>query len=142
MTVLSRYLGCSTLILALIAGSGMDCNKAWAEDQRQPSSTVAKLQTHRIPDGFPEDVLAQFGSVVPTEKMMYFPERRQLVVYGKPELHLQVMKRIVAVPLQQRAPMVAAAEPRGHVRPLPLPRRPVKIVHLKELDLLLIRFGR
>ncbi|MCS7471414.1 hypothetical protein NZK35_32610 [Stieleria sp. ICT_E10.1] len=139
---MSRSLACSTLLLALIAGSGMDCNNAWAEDPSPPSSVAAKLQTHGIPDGFPEDVLAQFASVIPAEKMMYFPERRQLVVYGKPELQLEVMKRIVAVPLQQRPPSVAATELPGQIRALSLPRRPVKIVHLKELDLVLIRFGR
>ncbi len=138
----SRSIGYSTLLLALIAGSGIESRNAWGQDLAESSLTVAKLQTHTIPDGFPADVLAQFASVVPAEKMIYFPERRQLVVYGKPELQLEVMKRMVAVPRQQPPPTTAAVEPRGQVRALSLPRRPVTIVHLKDLDLLLIRFGR
>ncbi|QDV86628.1 hypothetical protein [Planctomycetes bacterium TBK1r] len=134
----SRYLCCSALLLALIVGSG----NTSAQERSESTSTVAKLQTHAIPDGFPPDVLAQFASVVPVERMIYFAERRQLVVYGKPELQLEVMKRIVAVPREQRPPTTAAVEPPGQVKALSLPRRPVTIVHLKDLDLLLIRFGR
>lgn len=125
----------------------------------------AKLQSHRMAAGLSANIVERFSGIVPRGRMMYLPQSGQLVVYAKPELQQRIADRIrsdrsveitsgLPGPRETDGEQVAADKEQvaaheggtpekdelhqSGIRSLPLPRRPVQIVHLKELDLLII----
>ena len=165
-------LGVFALSLVLTAVSRADAvSQADAGDDitsapEKASAERARLRVHEIPRKISYPVLDRFSLIVPCEQMMYFAKTRKLVVYAFPKIHNLLAERIAQDKnrsLQEDSSSKQAApeskkdgkrtnpssekgqkgnNSRSEIKTLAMPRGPVEIVHLKGLDLLLIRVGR
>jgi hypothetical protein len=158
-------LGVFALSLVLTAVSQADAGVEITSAPEKASAERATLRVHEIPREMSYPVLDRFSLVVPCEQMMYFAKTRKLVVYASPKIHNLVAERIEQdkdrslredSSSKQAAPGLnkdgkrtkPSAEKgqkgntsRSEIKTLAMPRGPVEIVHLKGLDLLLIRVG-
>ncbi|MCA9139148.1 MAG: hypothetical protein KDB00_20385 [Planctomycetales bacterium] len=134
-----------------------------AQDYAERPHPGKTLQSHIMASGLSATVVQRFSSIVPQQRMMYLARTGQLLVYAEPELQRAIADRIRLDPVVRVAadrpseitgrmkiedkdraltldPRNAdrASEHQTSIRSLPLPDRPVQIIHLKELDLLII----